>query len=187
MNTNSIKRAKWFWPWQDAREEAWLEKMSQEGLHLSSVHLPCIYHFRQGEPLQYSYRLDYINTSQAKLPEYLQIFQDAGWEYLGEMSNWRYWRKPVTPGEKAEIFTDTDSKIRKYRRMLGFMAFFLFFLVFMGSRIYATQSWAARNSLDWISTIYLVAQTLYAVIIPIYVVVVIQLLRRINELKKKSL
>ncbi len=118
MKAETIKRARWFWPWQDAKEEAWLESMAQGGWLLKSVGLPCVYMFERSEPTAYTYRLDYMPADKAQWDEYRQIFDDAGWEYIGEMPNWRYWRKQVAVGETAEIFTDTESKIRKYRRML---------------------------------------------------------------------
>jgi Protein of unknown function (DUF2812) len=187
MNEATLKQIKWFWPWQDEKEEAWLEKMSQNGWHLKSVKLPCVYSFEKGEPCQYSYRLDYINANKGKLQEYLQIFQDAGWEYLGEMSNWRYWRKLVATGEIPEIFTDRESKLMKYKRLLAYMGFFLAFLVFMGINMVLRRPWIEPDNPIWISAIYLIAIFLYAVIIPIYIVVVVQMLRRINQLKKKAL
>jgi magnesium-transporting ATPase (P-type) len=122
-----------------------------------------------------------------KLDEYLQIFQDAGWEYVGEMSNWRYWRKQVVNGETPEIFTDNESKIKKYQRMLGIMVFFLVFLIFISMNMLINQPWGDFNNAPLINTIYLFGALCYAVIIPIYVVVVVKLLRRINQLKQKSL
>ena len=187
MNTITIKRWRWFWPWQDAKEEAWLGNMAQTGWHLKSVGLPCVYQFIKGEASHTIYRLDYMPDDKAKSPEYKQIFQDAGWEYIGEMSNWRYWRKPVAEGETAEIFTDTESKIRKYRRMLGYMVFFLMLLVFLGTRLFFRPIWANWDDQPVVSTIYMVGGILYAVIIPVYIVVVVQLLRRINQLKKKAI
>jgi hypothetical protein len=181
-----IQRYKWFWPWQDQKEEAWLESMSKAGLHLESVHLPCAYRFNQGKPQQYTYRLDYILVNRDQKPEYLQIFQDAGWEHLGEMSNWQYWRKQFVKGETAEIFTDRESKLKKYQRMLGVMLFFLFFLAFLGFN--GITNWSLFEDIPaWISAIYAGGMICYAVIIPIYIVVVVQLLRRINQLKKKSI
>jgi hypothetical protein len=50
--------------------------------------------------------------------QYLQLFKDAGWEYVGEMNGWQYFRKPVEAGNSAEIFTDNESKIQKYKRFL---------------------------------------------------------------------
>lgn len=187
MNEATLKQIKWFWPWQDEKEEAWLEKMSQKGWHLKSVQIPCFYFFDKGEPCRYTYRLDYISTNKLKLQEYLQIFQDAGWEYLGEMSNWRYWRKLVMAGEIPEIFTDTESKLRKYKRMLAYMGFFLAFLVFIGINMFLNRPWIDSDHPTLISAIYLFMRVIYAVIIPIYVVVIVQLLCRINHLKKKTI
>jgi len=187
MNTTTMKKYRWFWPWQDEKEEAWLEEMSQTGWHLKSVQLPCVYFFDKGEPCRNIYRLDYMLMNKAKIQEYLQIFQDAGWEYIGEMSNWRYWRKLVVSGETSEIFTDNESKIKKYQRMLAVMAFFLFFLVFISMNMFMNRAWTEPDNLTVINATYLFALLIYAVIIPVYVVVVVKLLRRINQLKKKAI
>ena len=187
MNTQTIKRTRWFWPWQDEKEEAWLEKMSQQGWHLKAVQLPCVYTFNKGNPSAYTYRLDYMPADKTKLPEYLQIFQDAGWEYIGEMSNWRYWRKLAVAGETPEIFTDRESKLRKYNRLLNYMGFFLMLLIFLGFNFIRSANWAVSGGMTLISAIYLVGMILYAVIIPIYIVVVIQLLRRVKQLKNEAI
>ena len=187
MNTQSIKRTRWFWPWQDAKEEAWLENMSQDGWHLKSLALPCVYHFDRGEPLRYTYRLDYMLADKNKWPEYLQIFQDAGLEYIGEMSNWRYWRKQVAQGETAEIFSDTESKIRKYQRLLAYLGFFLILLLVLSGSMFTAQPGVDWPAAPVVSAIYLVGRILYAVLIPVYIVVVVKLLLRINQLKKQAL
>ena len=186
MATTTFQKLKWFWPWQDQAEEAWLEKMSQEGNHLQSVQLPCTYIFSPGEARQYTYRLDYIRLDKAGLAGYLQLFQDAGWEYLGEMSNWRYWRKLTAAGETPEIFTDPESKLNKYKRMLVYLGFFLFILVFLGTRMYLDQPWTDSTGSSVISAIYLFGICSYAVVISLYIVVVVQLLRRVSQLKKES-
>ena len=46
--------------------------------------------------------------------DYLQLFRDAGWEYVGEMSGWHYFCQQAQPGEELEIYTDAESKISKY-------------------------------------------------------------------------
>jgi hypothetical protein len=187
MDTTILKRFNWFWPWQDEKEEAWLEKMSQDGWHLKSVSLPCVYTFGKGDPRRYTYRLDYMPTEKGKFQEYLQIFRDAGWEYLGELSNWRYWRKLDVAGETSEIFTDTESILRKYRRLLGYMGFFLALMVFLGMQVFRDLPGIEAGPLTLVSAIYMFAKLIYAVLIPIYVVVIVQLLRRIDQLKKKNL
>jgi hypothetical protein len=187
MNTDTLKRTKWFWSWQDDKEEAWLGSMSQDGWHLKSVAIPCVYSFMRGEPCNYTYRLDYMLIDKTKLQDYFQIYQDAGWEYIGELSNWRYWRKQVQPGEADEIFTDRESKVKKYQRLLAIMSFLLFFLIFVGLQMLQNAAWANPDLPFVISVIYSIAMLLYALLIPIYVVVVVQVLRRIRQLKKKAL
>lgn len=187
MNALTLKRTKWFWPWQDEKEETWLEDMSESGWHLKSVQLPCVYTFEKGEVNRSVYRLDYMMVNKNQQDEYLQIFRDAGWEYVGEMSNWRYWRKKVVNDEQSEIFTDNESKIMKYQRLLGVMAFFLFFLVFFGTRMLTSQPWNEFDHAPLINAIYLFGRLCYAVIIPIYMLVVLKLMQRIRQLKKKRL
>jgi uncharacterized integral membrane protein len=125
MAENAIRRIKWFWAWQDEQEEAWLRSMSQNGWHLSSVGLPCIYRFRAGEPQDYVYRLDYQTLKKRDQQDYLQLFSDAGWEHLCQMSGWHYFRTEAIEGEAAEIFTDVESKVAKYKRLLIFLAFYV--------------------------------------------------------------
>jgi hypothetical protein len=124
MEETTLCRFKWFWAWQDHEEEAWLRKMAQQGWHLSSF-FPTIYTFARGEPRDDIYRLDYINLKKADFDEYLQLFLDAGWEFVGGMSGWQYFRKPFEAGDVPEIHTDAPSKIQKYRRLLGYLIMFL--------------------------------------------------------------
>jgi len=129
MAENTIRKVKWFWPWQDEQEEAWLRSMSQKGWHLSSIGLPCIYRFRAGEPRDYVYRLDYQPYKKKDEQDYLQLFSDAGWEHLGQMSAGHYFRKEATEGEAPEIFTDVESKVAKHKRVLAFLAFYIVILI----------------------------------------------------------
>ena len=187
MSAATWKRTRWFWAWQDEKEEAWLEEMSQAGWHLRSVQIPCRYTFATGEPCRTVYRLDFRPADKARWQEYRQIFEDAGWEYVGEGSAWRYWRRPVAAGEAAEIFTDTESKLAKYKRLLAFTGYFLVLLVFMGTILFAKRPWVRSDPMPVISAIYLVGAILYAVIIPLYLVAAAQLVRRIRRLKKQAL
>ena len=70
------------------------------------------------------YRLDYI-AGKFDRDDYLQLFADAGWEFVGEMMGWQYFRKEAKPGEDPQIFTDPESKIQKYQRLLVYFIIFL--------------------------------------------------------------
>ena len=37
MDTQRMRKFRWFWPWQDQGEEDWLTEMSQAGWHLQSM------------------------------------------------------------------------------------------------------------------------------------------------------
>lgn len=184
MNEQTITKYRLFWPWQDEQEEAWLESMSREGWHLQSVRLLCSYTFARGEPTPYIYRLDYFQGYKSTFAEYRQIFEDAGWVYLGELSNWRYWRKQLVNGEKPEIFTDRESKIKKYQRLLGVLAFFMIILIVMGGNL-SQRGMPADVETSWLTTfLYTTGSICYAVLIVLYIVAVLKILSRIRHLKQ---
>jgi len=112
-----VQKSKWFWLWQDDKQEAWLEEMSRQGLHLQAIKPFGRYVFGQGTPKDYSYRLDFDKSSR-KDSDYFQFIQDAGWERVAEVGGWQYWRKESGQGRTSEIFTDNESKIRKYERLI---------------------------------------------------------------------
>jgi hypothetical protein len=116
-----IRKRKLFWPWQDLEEEAWLEQMSRQGLHLKKVHRLGQYDFEPGRPAENIYRMDFQDALHKNKDAYLRLFIDSGWEHLGEMSGWQYFRRPVQPEGEREIFTDPDSKIQKYKRYLTYL------------------------------------------------------------------
>ncbi len=174
VEKNTVQMFRWFWPWQDEVEEVWLREMSQQGQHLLSVGLAGRYTFAGGEPQDYVYRLDYINPSKDK-PAYLQLFQDAGWEYVGEMSGWQYFRKLAQNGELPVIYSDAESKAEKYRRLLAFEAFMLLILV-----VIVPKSTAAMLTIPIV-----IIQVVYAVLIAIYLYLVANTWRRISQLKRR--
>ena len=89
---NTIVKHKWFWAWQDDKEEEWLSDMSKQGLHLSKPGFFGRYEFEQGEPRNYVYRMDFMTGKKDQKDTYLQMFTDAGWEHLGEFGSWQYFR-----------------------------------------------------------------------------------------------
>lgn len=134
MTQTIVRKSKWFWPWQDDLEETWLEQMSQQGLHLKQVDIPVQYYFVQGPPQDFIYRLDFQDAlKQKNKDEYLRLFTDAGWEHLGQMGGWQYFRKLSQPGEDREIFTDAETKIQKYNRFLTWfgLAFPSYLIIFV--------------------------------------------------------
>jgi len=93
VNGKDIKVVrKLFFVWEDDKEIQWLNEMSRSGWHLQSISGLIKYIFIKGEPKNIIYQLDY-KSSLAIDDEYLQLFKDSGWDYLGNMLNWRYFIK----------------------------------------------------------------------------------------------
>ena len=172
MNTNIIKKFKWFWVWQDEREEIWLAEMAQQGYHLEKVSLPGYYYFQVGEPGSFIYRMDYQSLKTPERENYLQLFADAGWEHVGDMTSWVYFRKQVQPGAEPEIYSDVESKISKYQRIIAYLVIFLpiMFVIKPNGRDHMTLG--------------LVVEGLFLILMFIYIFAMIQLFRRVSQLKE---
>ena len=115
MSKDTVTIYKWFWADQDEQQEQWLRAKAAEGLHLHRPATVCGWTFKKGEPEDVAYRIDYQNS---RSPQYRDLFEDAGWECVGDSFGWHYWRKAAVKGKAEEIFTDNASKIDKYRRVL---------------------------------------------------------------------
>jgi len=181
MAENTIRKFRWFWPWQDEQEEAWLRSMSQNGWHLLSVGLAGIYRFRAGEPYDYVYRLDYQIHKKKDEQDYLQLFSDAGWEYIGEMSAWQYFRKEVKEKETPEIFTDIESKVTKYKRVMAFLTFFVVIEAIYVA-IFAYNIWS-NNPYSWWGIIRAIS-LLIPLAMGVLIYAVIRLVLRIRQLRR---
>ncbi len=176
MNTQTLSKNRWFWAWQDDKEETWLREMSLSGWHLVTAAPFGRYTFLSGEARDYVYRLDFQTTAQKDHSTYVKIFEDAGWEFVGAMSGWQYFRKLNQPGETMEIFTDTESKIQKYQRLLvGFVIFLPIYFV-----LQTPLRSMPDNFFTFILTIF------WMMIILVYIVVVLKIINRINQLKKQG-
>ena len=178
MNNQFSTITKWFWAWQDEKEEAWLSEMSQNGMHLAEVPFPGRYRFQHGPAQDYVYQLDYqslsIKSNQDK-ESYLQLFEDAGWEQVGEMGGWMYFRILSRDDEAPEIFSDLESKQGKYQRVLTYLAVFLPIMLIL-----------FPSSIDRYGVFSVILQGIFILLIILYASAMIQLFRRINQLKHRS-
>ncbi len=174
MNTTYINKNKWFWAWQDDKEEAWLSEMAQEGLHLENVSLGR-YKFRKGEPANYVYRLDCQSLRSKDKESYLQLFEDTGWEHVGEMSGWMYFRIKASGGESQEIFSDAESKTGKYQRVMLYLVIFLPIMLML-----------RPITIGRYGTFSIVVEVLFAVLFVLYSYAMVQLFRRMNQVKGKK-
>ena len=170
---STIKQFHWFWAWDDEKEEAYLREMALGGWHFKSVTFPGYYAFEKGESRNDFYRLDFLSNNKDK-DNYLQLFEDAGWSHVGEYGSWQYFRKTAIGEETPEIFTDNDSKVKKYGRVMMFLIIFLPIYIVLLTRVNEASS-----------TFYKIITFVLFLFLLLYTYAIMMLTRRISQLKKK--
>ena len=101
------------------QEAQWLRSMHKKGWKLQRITLPCWYRFERCTPEDVIYQLDFNPEGIEQKEEYVQMFQDCGWEYIQDMAGYSYFRKPVSEMSDAaeEIFCDEDSRLDMMKRV----------------------------------------------------------------------
>jgi|WetSurMetagenome_2_1015567.scaffolds.fasta_scaffold08944_8 hypothetical protein len=158
--------------WNDQKEERWLSDQAKSGWHMTSVNA-FGYTFERGAPADVAYRFDWGPGCRRDQSEYLGIFRDSGWEYMGRRGRWNIFRKPVVGGVVPEIYTDPQSRIRMYQRVIGFLcAFFAIMVGQMVPQISREASPANLGRFPWVMTIYcvLTAFFLYGIVRMVFVI-----------------
>ena len=115
---NSKKQFKWFSVMDWQKEEEYLREMHKQGWKLVKVTGIGMYYFEQCQPEDMVYQLDYNQEGIAHKEEYVQVFQDCGWEYLFDFNGYSYFRKPVSQmQEEEQIFCDEQSRMDMIQRV----------------------------------------------------------------------
>ncbi len=172
---------KWFWAWQDDAEVAWLEKKAAEGWLLNGVALSR-YTFTRGVPANRRYGIDYNNLGKNEFDNYAEVFRDAGWEYVDSLSGYHYFRTNPDSSGMDTIFSDNQSKINKYRKILTILVIVSFPTWFM--MITGRFSEMVSRS----GVIGIIYKTAIIVLIPIlilYIIAFVKLISKVSKHKKE--
>lgn len=104
--------------WDYEKEERWLNEMASRGWHFTGHRLGG-YRFEQGEPGTWIYRIELLPAEprSAASQEYLSLLLDTGAEAVTTRVRWVYLRRPAAM-ESFELFSDLESRIGHYRRVL---------------------------------------------------------------------
>ena len=107
-----------FFLWEHEKEEKWLNEMSAAGFQLRGVGF-CTYHFEEGTPGEYIYRLEMLENwpTNYKSVLYIKFLEETGVEHIGSLIRWVYFRKKADDGS-FDIYSDVNSRITHYNRML---------------------------------------------------------------------
>ena len=112
------KEFRYFSIFNHEKEQDYLREQHKCGWKFVKVSGLCTYHFEECEPEDVIYQLDFNPDGSEHKDEYIQMFADCGWEYIGEFVGYSYFRKPVRDmnGEE-EIFDDNNSKVEMMQRI----------------------------------------------------------------------
>ena len=104
--------------WAYDKEEKWLNEMSATGLQCCGIGL-CTYHFKEGDPGEYVYRLEMLDNlpSHIKSVQYIRFLEETGVEHIGSIFRWVYFRKKAGD-EPFDIYSDINSRITHLNRIL---------------------------------------------------------------------
>ena len=162
------------------KEQEWLAKQHKAGWKLLSVSAPCFYTFEKCEAEDVVYQLDYNEEGLENKSEYVQMFEDCGWEYIADMLGYSYFRKPVAEmNEKEEIFCDDASRMdmieRVFRgRMIPLLVIFFLIIIPQISMMIENHFMAGK-----------VIFGIYIVMFVIYVIMFVQFGIQYYRLKKR--
>lgn len=100
------------------KEQQRLDDLSKRGIHLVRPRLFRGW-FTRDPTARYVYRLDFqpMVKRNDSLQEYRELYEDAGWEHVGQCMNWHYFRRPWGVGKNLDIYTDKGSLKQHYRRI----------------------------------------------------------------------
>lgn len=100
------------------KEEIWLNQMAAQGWHCVDYFL-CRYTFEKGEPGEYTYRIQLLDQvpTHVESAAYLEFLEEAGIQAVASSMRWVYLRKKTADGP-FEIFSDRESRIAHYRRII---------------------------------------------------------------------
>ena len=109
---------RWFSVPEWEKEQDFLREQHKKGWKFTKVSFLGFYHFEKCKPEDVVYQLDYNKDGIDNKAEYVQMFQDCGWEYLMDFVGYSYFRKPVSEmkGEES-IFCDDESRMDMINRV----------------------------------------------------------------------
>ena len=165
------------------KEEKWINEMAAQGWHLEKLFLGR-FTFTKGEPGAFTYRNEFLGAmSKQEKQDYFELLKDSGITIIYELGGWIYMKK-VTAEGPFEIYTDTQSKIDYYKRMLNI--FFLLFFINVWSLIMNVGILRDRTQLPELFNSGLdVLNIVAALLIAIPIIKIIQ--RKRALMKKKDL
>ncbi|MBQ9121978.1 MAG: DUF2812 domain-containing protein [Lachnospiraceae bacterium] len=174
----TYKESKAFSIFQYEQEQEYLQMMHKKGWKFVYVSNSGKYQFEKCEPEDVVYQLDYNREGLENKSEYVQMFEDCGWEYILDRWGYSYFRKPKSQMNGDEsIFCDDESRLemmdRVFKGRLSPMVVILFMLIIPQLLLCST-----RPAMRPVAIFYFIMFVIYMVIFTIFAV-------QRNRFKKK--
>ncbi|MFJ7640234.1 DUF2812 domain-containing protein [Peribacillus sp. NPDC097225] len=162
------------------KEEKWINEMAAHGWHLKKFSLGR-FTFTKGEPGAFLYRNEFImGKSKSEMKDYFDLLKDSGITIIHEFGGWVYMKKVASEGP-FELYTDTQSRIDYYTRMLN--VFLLLFFINVWSGIVNVGVLGDQSLPEFFNSAVGILNIAVALLIAIPIIKIIQ---RKRELKKSQ-
>lgn len=169
-----LKKIKWFWPWEDEKEETWLREMSRQGWRLATVKSFGRYAFNQGDKRDDLYYADF-ELNKKDLENNRKQLQDSGWEYIGGLPGRQYYRRPAERCPPAEITANTKKKLVLYQHIITYLVVFSPIYTVIFFRVFNTQPY------PW----WEIIRFIVFILVLLWAYVMVRLFLRLLQLTKK--
>ena len=134
MDRRLRKEYHWFALTDYEQEENFLRKKHNAGYKLAKVTMLGTYYFEKCKPEDVVYKLDFNPQKPEDKDSYIQMYEDYGWEYIQDLNEYSYFRKPAADSDvvsdaataadkenvntyENEIFSDDESKLEMMKRI----------------------------------------------------------------------
>ena len=166
------------------KEEKYLGMEHKHGWKLTHITFPCFYHFEECEPEEVVYQLDYNPDRHKNFKEYIQMFDDCGWDYVCDFVGYSFFCKSVkNMNEDEEIFNDDGSKKDMLNRVFKGRMIALF--IIFGLIICPNLILYVYNSITYKEPIYYGILFMFVCLLILYITVFTKWFLKYRALKRK--
>jgi len=168
-----MKSLRFFFIWQDDKEEAWLNNLSTKGQRLDSVSFPFTYHFSSDSSKRYIHHLNTLKGPETSAEAFKETFQKFGWKHIGRMNGWHYFQKEAASGDEPVLDWSKKTKADKYQgymmALVGLLPFLLIIFPAFGRR--------------FAPPLFDVLRIAYFIFLALYTLITFKVYRRVNQLR----
>lgn len=166
------------------KEEKFLNEMSANGLALTQYSF-CKYVFEDAPKGEYIYRLELLEhpVDHQESQDYIQFMEEMGAELVTSYQRWVYFRKKAVDGEFA-IYSDNDSKLRHYKRIMRLFWFLIGLNMFAGMLNLFLGNFVSSIARPPINTYLSIVSFSFVVLLLLFLV--IPLRKKIDRLDKEK-